>query len=154
MWQWWCDNRYHNSNYHIGMSWFKMMMAKKMMTKMTKLKRWEGDDNLAISMEMSLIIDDDRDGANSDANGDCQVVNWPLTHPTFTHCDSRWGQITSHPLPWHQASPGSPLHQTRLDQPLLYMTASCQRHQRAPDWQFLTDDLTRIWTGCPRCLAS
>ena len=29
----------------------------------------------AISMEMSLIIDDDRDDANSDANGDCQVVN-------------------------------------------------------------------------------
>ena len=52
-----------------------MMMSKKMMTKMTKLKRWEGDDNLAISMEMSLIIDDDRDDANSDANGDCQVVN-------------------------------------------------------------------------------
>ena len=50
-------------------------MAKKMMTKMTKLKRWEGDDNLAISMEMSLIIDDDRDDANSDANGDSQVVN-------------------------------------------------------------------------------
>ena len=47
-------------------------MAKKMMTKMTKLKRWEGDDNGDFKRD---VIDDDRDDANSDANGDCQVVN-------------------------------------------------------------------------------